>query len=121
MGKENDLVTDDLLQAHSDPFYNECRAYGRLQDKNLNGKVAVRCHGYITLPASVEEQLKRKFLVSDWDRPGDEYSKPVSQRQPFRAIVKDLIQKETPRTGKAADVAYTREIFGQGITRRGSL
>ncbi|KAK3169301.1 hypothetical protein OEA41_008684 [Lepraria neglecta] len=103
VGKENDLVTDDLLQAHSDPFYNECRAYGRLQDKNLNGKVAVLCHGYITLPASVKEQLKRKFHISDWDRPGDEYSKPVSQRQPFRAIIKDLIQEDTPLTGKAAD------------------
>lgn len=57
MGKENDLVPDDLLQAHSDPFYNERRAYGRLEEEKLNGKVAVRCYDYLTLSAEIEGQL----------------------------------------------------------------
>ena len=48
-------------------------------------------------------QLKRKFQIEDWDRPGEEYDKPVSQRQPFRAIVKELILKDVPLTGKVAD------------------
>lgn len=103
MGRENDLVSDDLLHAHSDPFYNECRAYGRLEEKKLNGKIAVRCYGYITVPAEAEVQLERKFRIWDWDRPGEEYDKPFSQRQPFRAIVKELILKDVLLTGKVAD------------------
>ena len=29
-GREHDLVSVDLLRAHMDPFYNECRAFGRI-------------------------------------------------------------------------------------------
>ncbi|CAF9911164.1 hypothetical protein IMSHALPRED_009952 [Imshaugia aleurites] len=100
---ENDLVPDDLLQAHSDPFYNECRAYGRLKEHNLDGKVAVRCYGYLTFPAEIEAHLKRDFQVQDWNRTGKEYKKPVSERRPIQAIVKDLILEDAPLTGKAAD------------------
>ena len=107
LDKENDLVSDDLLRAHSDPFYNECRAYGRLEEKKLNGKAAVHCYGYIPIPADKEAQLLREFDVGDWDRPGDEYDKPASQRQPFRAIVKDLVLKDVPLTAKMADKMLT--------------
>ena len=103
IGEENDLVPDDLLQAHSDPFYNECRAYGRLQEANLNGKVAVRCYGYITFPAEIERQLQRDFQVYGWDRSAQDYLKPVSSRQPIRAIVKELVLQDEPLTGKVAD------------------
>lgn len=48
-------------------------------------------------------QLERTFGIWDWDRPGEEYDKPLPQRQPFRAIVKDLILKDVPLTGKVAD------------------
>lgn len=48
-------------------------------------------------------QLECKFHIWDWDRPGEEYDKPVSQRQPFRAIVKELILKDVLLTGKVAD------------------
>ena len=105
--RETELVSDDLLLAHSDPFYNECRAYGRLKEKKLNGKVAVYCHGYIPISADKEEQLEREFGVGDWDRPGDEYDKPVSKRQPLRAIVKDLVLKDVPLTAKVADKMLT--------------
>lgn len=103
IGRENDLVPDDLLQAHTDPFYNECRAYGRLEEQSLNGKIAVRCHGYVTIPAEKEERLRRNFKIWDWDRPGSEYDKPPSKRQPFRAIVKDLVVEDVPLTAKVAD------------------
>ena len=86
-----------------DPFYNECRAYGRLEEANLNGKVAVRCHGYMTFPAEFDEELARRFNVREWNRPGDEYDKIVSQRQPLRATIKDLVRsKGIPMTGKVA-------------------
>lgn len=103
IGEEEQSISDDLLQAYMDPFYNECRAYGRLEEANLNGKVAIRCHGYMTFPAEDEEELVRRFNVRDWNRPSDEYNKIVSQRQPLRAIIKDLVRKDIPMTAKVAD------------------
>ncbi|KAL6715421.1 hypothetical protein ACLMJK_006382 [Lecanora helva] len=97
-------ISADIVRSHRDPFLCECRAYGRLIEKNLNGKVAVRCHGYLTLPADREEELQRKFHVGDWNRPRSEYDKPPHKRQPFRAIVKDLITADIPLTEKVAKV-----------------
>ena len=74
-----------------DPFYSECRAYRRLIKNKLNGKVAVRCHGYLILPAKKEEELRRAFNVDNWQRHDNEYSTPASKRKPFRAIVEDLV------------------------------
>lgn len=73
----------DTLRLQSDPFFNECRAYGRLIETGTNGKIAARCHGSLPVPADRETELYRRFDVC-WDRPQDQPS--------FRAIVKDLIQ-----------------------------
>jgi hypothetical protein len=85
-----------------DPFFNECRAYGRLIDKNVNGKVAVRCYGYLMIPANREDELKERFGVTTWNRPDEEDLKPASRREPFRAIVKDLVTEDVPLTAKIA-------------------
>ena len=47
--EEKNLIYNDLLEAHCDPFLRECWAYGRLEEKKLNRKVATRCYGYITI------------------------------------------------------------------------
>ena len=96
------FFSPNLIHCHMDPFFNECRAYGKLIDKNLNGKVAVRCYGYLMIPANREDELRKRFGVAAWNRPQDEYSKPLSRRQPFRAIVKDLITEDVPLTAKTA-------------------
>ena len=82
------------IRFHTDPFYNECRAYGRLIECAVNGKVAVRCHGHMAIPAAREEEHARRFEVYAWDRPEEDSKRPVSTRQPFRAIVKDLVEEE---------------------------
>lgn len=83
-----------------DPFYNECRAYGRLVEKELNGTIAVRCYDYLTLPATIEDELHKKFDVVNWDRPDEEYESPISERQPLRAIVKELVKEDSTFTAK---------------------
>lgn len=85
-----------------DPFDSECRAYGRLVEANVNGMVAVGCHGHLTLPAEIEDQLRRDFNVDNWDRLDEEYSRPISKREPFRAIVKDLVTEDVSFTPKIA-------------------
>ena len=93
---ELEKVPVETLRFHSDPFYNECRAYGRLIEHDVNGKVAVRCHGHMAIPATREEELARRFDVYEWDRPKDDSKLSVSKRQPFRAIVMDLIEDDRP-------------------------
>lgn len=83
-----------------DPFHSECRAYGRLIEKDLNGEVAVRCHGYLALPATLEARLAEEYHVHAWDRPQSEYRKRVHRRPPFRAILKDLVTEDIPFTEK---------------------
>jgi len=46
------------------PFHNECRAVGRIIQAGLNGKVAVRCHGYLTVSAAMEEGLEQHFHIA---------------------------------------------------------
>ncbi len=58
------LVPLDLLYAHMYPFHNECRAVGRIIQAGLNGKVAVRCHGYLTVSAAMEEGLEQHFHIA---------------------------------------------------------
>ena len=95
-------VSIDLLHCHMDPFFNECRSYGRLMEKKLNGKVAVHCYGYITLPAGREKELKERFKIEDWDRPEDDYVLPINRRPPLRAILKDYLPQDVPLTRKSA-------------------
>ena len=85
-----------MLRAHADPFYNECRAYGRLREAGLDGKVAVRCHGYTTLPPAMESELEERFDVTDWERGA--YDDAIKNRAYFRAIVKDLIRDDVRLT-----------------------
>ena len=81
------------IRFHSDPFFNECRAYGRLIDHGVNEKVAVRWHGYLDIPAAREEELAQRFDVYEWDRPAEDTG---SKTKPLRAIVKDLVQDHNP-------------------------
>lgn len=83
-----------------DPFYSECRAFGRINDKNLNGKIAVRCYGHLTIPAAKEEELQQAYKIDTWDRPDEDCAKSVDKRLPFRAIVKELLSRDTPLTDK---------------------
>ena len=92
------VVPQDMIIAHFDPFYAECRAYGRIGDRKHNGKVAVRCYGFTAVSALQEVALSETFGVSEWDRPSEQYNLPVAGRQSFRAIVKDLIEDQTPFT-----------------------
>jgi len=85
-----------LIIKHLHPFYAECRAYGRIEEKGKNGKAAVRCYGHLHVAAAQETVLNETFDVSNWDRPDEEYGQAVSERQPFRAIVKELVTDTSP-------------------------
>lgn len=61
--KEKKKITSNLLRTHKDPFYNECPAY-RISEAGLNGEIAVRCYGFLILPAAEETYFKKRFQVA---------------------------------------------------------
>ncbi len=89
-----------VVRTLSDPFYNECRAYGRLIESKVKGTVAARCYGHMAVSADQEAYLRERFGVSVWDRSHKDASVPVSKRQPFCAILKDLIPDTVPLSNK---------------------
>ncbi|KAI0187856.1 kinetochore Sim4 complex subunit FTA2-domain-containing protein [Xylaria flabelliformis] len=88
IGNEH-LLNDNIVRHHLDPFYAECRAFGRLVEMNKDDELAVRCHGYVFLPRTIERQIERQFRISDWNR------KAEDEGSPLRAIVKDYIKWKT--------------------------
>ncbi|RYC63568.1 hypothetical protein CHU98_g2631 [Xylaria longipes] len=84
-----DMLTDDLVRYHLDPFYAECRSFGLLLEKKEDNALAVRCHGYTFLPQTIEHQIRKQFGVDDWNR------QPEDEGIPLRAIVKDYIRFKT--------------------------
>ena len=97
---ETERIPIDHLHAHMDPFYNECRAFGRLTEQKLNRKYAVRRYGYTAISPGRELEIEREFHV-DFGRSDDEYELPVSKSQPLRAIIKELIRDHLPLAEKA--------------------
>lgn len=88
------------MQFESDPFFAECRAYGRI--RNLEAmlaktskakkppKIAVSCHGFLALPSNqYREIFRERFGILDWNE--TDAARGTRSRAPFRALVKDLV------------------------------
>jgi hypothetical protein len=88
------------IEGQKDPFYAECRAYRRIASKPRKRPIAVACHGFISIPAKQEPMFAQKFSVTEWNRPEEELSLPPEKRQPFRALVKDLVETDPEITDK---------------------
>ncbi|KAL9083906.1 MAG: hypothetical protein Q9165_008313 [Trypethelium subeluteriae] len=95
-------VDDYEFTYHTDPFFAECRAYGKINEKRgSNGwqgrDFVVRCHGFIGLPAAIyEDILVDQFGITEWSRGQEDREVSKAKRQPFRALVKTLV--DTPIT-----------------------
>ena len=93
-------IPQELIIAHMDPFFAECRAYGCIEANGRNGDVAVRCHGFIGISTEREKELDKKFGIVGWERPEKKDGQAQSTRAPLRAIVKELISDDIPFTRK---------------------
>lgn len=83
-GSDLEIVGLDTLYSHSDSFFNECRAYGRLYKSNQYKEVAVRAYGYTTITAKEIHQLGKEFGVEDWEEDAEvhEYHDVPPERYP---------------------------------------
>lgn len=84
------LLEDTVVRHHLDPFFAECRAFGRLVEEQRDGLLAVKCHGYVFLPQEAESRIETQFGINDWNR------KTEDEGRPLRAIVKDNIGSKEP-------------------------
>ncbi|KAI5925861.1 kinetochore Sim4 complex subunit FTA2-domain-containing protein [Camillea tinctor] len=105
----------------SDPFNNECRAFGRLQEAGCE-ELAVRCFGYVLLDEEHERAMMTKFNYNKFSFNGtsddagffDEEQRlvyPVKNGRPppFRCIVKAF--------GKHINV-FKGDVLRQGAARQ---
>lgn len=113
-----DRVPINLLHAHNDPFNKECRAFGRLIERKLNGIVAVGCYGYLTIPEKKEEQLEQEFNIG-FERleEEDDNENTPSERRPLCAIVKELIREDVPLSEQVLGkmLRDLKKIRAQGV------
>ncbi|KAF2752520.1 hypothetical protein EJ05DRAFT_297433 [Pseudovirgaria hyperparasitica] len=105
-------ASDEIITYHSDPFYAECRAYGKLQTHEQQQqeqrtrderrqhrehphRLAVPCYGYLYLPAEqYGEIFSEQFGIRDWDWPEEDEDKSWREKPPFRALVKELVESK---------------------------
>lgn len=81
----------EKIRLHTDPFYAECRAYGRIKEAEQNMPdselICVPCYGYIMLSEADREILEERFRLQFND-----------QRHPhgfpLRAIVKQYLDSD---------------------------
>ncbi|RYP52149.1 hypothetical protein DL769_010720 [Monosporascus sp. CRB-8-3] len=91
----DDCPLDEALY-YTDPFYAECRAYGRIQNARVKGqigkreKIAVGCHGYLLLKEKDKRRLEKMGLDLCSDVIDDDLRQALGQDVRIRAIVKDL-------------------------------
>ncbi|KAI0408666.1 kinetochore Sim4 complex subunit FTA2-domain-containing protein [Xylaria palmicola] len=88
-------VSDDLLAFHTDPFYAECRAYGRLQEarnkQGLKRRDFAECYGFLALKKEDAAYLEEEFGIDLWDTPPDDEYRRRAEGSPARAILKEFI------------------------------
>ncbi|KAI1123663.1 kinetochore Sim4 complex subunit FTA2-domain-containing protein [Nemania abortiva] len=92
---------------YTDPFYAECRAYGRIKEATdrgeVTGKIATKCRGYIFLNADDQRWLENEGIDLGTEILSDELLPIVGGAGRPRAIVKDFeiagtdFDKQTPQ------------------------
>lgn len=91
-------MTDQELAFHTDPFYAECRAYGRIEtqrkSQGLKRKDIAECYGFLAL-SKADEDILANYRIDLWgDIPIDDDYRRRAAGSPVRALVKEYIEEE---------------------------
>lgn len=126
-----DSFSSQTVAFHTDPFFAECRAYGRIkeaQDKGvLKEQVAIPCLGYILLQDKHRMTLEESGIDLEEDCLDDDVQQTpeaIDQARPVRAIVKELASQDSGvnsstvrRILKDIKTLNKLEIFNRDIRR----
>lgn len=95
---QEDIPLEEILY-YTDPFFNECRAYGRIQEARTNEGVkaalAVKCHGYLYLSREDESILTDLGVDLGTDVLDNSLRKALGRGGRVRAIVKEMAPEES--------------------------
>ncbi|KAK2609321.1 hypothetical protein QQS21_002102 [Conoideocrella luteorostrata] len=93
----------DTAAFYTDPFYAECRAYGRIQEEikrnKLSKDIAVPCYGYLFLQEEDQIVLHERELDLELWNINVDYQRLTPGGLNPRAIVKDIAPAETGVNG----------------------
>lgn len=102
----------DEIIFYTDPFFAECRAYGRIQEarvtKGIREKLAVPCHGYLFLSRRDEKWLERDGVRLGSRSLSKELRPPHLDTSLVRAIVKDFEPRPSGLTSQNVRQALRR-------------
>ncbi|KAI2469974.1 kinetochore Sim4 complex subunit FTA2-domain-containing protein [Annulohypoxylon bovei var. microspora] len=91
------MVSDELAAFHVDPFYAECRAYGRMkkeeEGRGLKSRIAANCYGFVCLQKKDELKLV-EMGIDLWDLPEEDEYRQKAEGSPIRAILKEYIEDD---------------------------
>ncbi|KIH95026.1 hypothetical protein SPBR_03488 [Sporothrix brasiliensis 5110] len=111
------------LKLYSDPFYSECRAFGRLHETG-HTDLAVPCYGYVLLDEEHERKLTEQFKLEyngSVDFPGDEDMRGLypgersGKPPPLRGIIKKLGSTVDPWSPANLTVRTARRLLRDTI------
>lgn len=82
------------ISYHTDPFFAECRAYGRIHEgikkSKRNAQIAVTCHGFLLLTADDEQELYDRGVKLGLDDIDVSFQQRLEGGCRVRAIIKEL-------------------------------
>lgn len=87
----------DTAAYYTDPFYAECRAYGRIRHAKERGlkAVAVPCHGFLFLRPQEQQALEKQDIDLGLDDIDSDYQRSTIGGLKARAFVKDIASSNT--------------------------
>ncbi|KAF4945631.1 hypothetical protein FSARC_14400 [Fusarium sarcochroum] len=101
LGEDTSL---DTAAYYTDPFYAECRAYGRIREakkkKDPKADIAVPCHGFFFLRPKDQEALENLDIDLGLDDVDLDYQRSTIGGLRARAIVKDVASSDSGVSSK---------------------
>ncbi|KAF4957054.1 hypothetical protein FGADI_3469 [Fusarium gaditjirri] len=112
LGEDTSL---DTAAYYTDPFFAECRAYGRIREatdgKILKSDVAVASHGFLFLEPKDQEALQKRNIDLGLDSVDIDYQKSTIGGLRARAIVKGVASSKSGITSTSM-----RKILGKVVS-----
>ena len=102
---------------HTDPFYAECRAYGRIREAQIQGalkrRIIIPCHGFLLLKDEDKQLLQERGVDLGIDN--DLLQRKTGETGQVRAIVKDLAPLDpgvnaTTLSGILRDIRWLKKL-----------
>ncbi|VUC31500.1 unnamed protein product [Clonostachys rosea] len=111
----------NIVSYYNDPFYNECRAYGRIHEaaksKRYKSRVtdaAVTCHGFMFLGVKDQKILEDLGIDLELDKVDPLYQQGTAGGFKPRAIVKELASNEPGVGGEGLKKVLDRIVTLNG-------